>query len=507
MTTEPMTPLAEQLRHAAARLRAGEVDGAEAEARTLLEAHPGHPHVLHLRGLILLARGHVQGAAAHLARAIAAAPAEGEFHLALARVLQQQGRSEPARERAREAARRLPEAAEPWVVLGDLAVETGAAEEAAACYEEGIARQPEHWGAWNNLGLIRKTQGRLEEAEEALRRATALLPGEVEGWVNLAQTLLLAGRYPEGWAAYERRLELPMMRAYLAGVPPGLPRWRGEVVPGARLLLVGEQGYGDTLQFVRFLPGLRAAGMRLRLLCAPELMELLAFNQVADEVAALSRNHLAESVAAGAAGCDAWLPLASLPGILGVSAAAIPAPIPYLRADPDLLPPWRERRLRDGGGAGLVVGLSWQGTALHGRDPARRRSCRLAELAPLAQAAPGALFVSLQQGEGADQAADPPPGMRLVDWSGELREFSDTAAALESLDLVVTIDTALAHLAGAMVKEGWVLLPFAPDWRWGLTGDSAGWHPTLRLFRQSSPGDWTHPIRRIAERLRMGATG
>jgi ADP-heptose:LPS heptosyltransferase len=188
--------------------------------------------------------------------------------------------------------------------------------------------------------------------------------------------------------------------------------------------------------------------------------------------------------------------LLSLGAILGISSQSIPAPIPYLKADPQLVEQWSKRF--DSSDHRLRVGLVWGGSATHTND--RNRSIKLKQFAPLASVTTLA-FYSLQKGEPAAEASDPPPEMQLVDWTAELNDFADTAALIQNLDLLITVDTAVAHLAGAMGKRVWLLIPFVPDWRWMLERSDSPWYPTIRSFRQKSAGDWEEVLGRVTEEL------
>ena len=305
--------------------------------------------------------------------------------------------------------------------------------------------------------------------------------------------LLLAGRFEEGWKEYEWRLkEQHMSRNFSA------PLWSGEATGDRVILLHAEQGLGDTLQFCRYVP-LIASGARTVLEVQAPLVRLLSRLRGIIEIVA--RGERLPSF-------DVHCPLMSLPRALGTTLDTIPAATPYLAADPgraaDLAqaarrPPWPAR-----------VGLVWAGgqrldwPQLAATD--RRRSIALDSMAPLAQAS-GVSFISLQKGEPAAQAANPPCGMALHDFTADLYDFADTAALIDGLDLVISVDTAVAHLAGALGKPVWLLNRFDTDWRWLLDRYDSPWYPLLRQFRQPSPGDWNSVIRSAGDALQRLATG
>ena len=300
--------------------------------------------------------------------------------------------------------------------------------------------------------------------------------------MGLAYCYLLAGDYQRGWPAYEARLRIPGF------VPrPNIPRWTGEPLAGRSLLLLAEQGLGDTLHFLRYARLLKERGARVVLAAPAALGRLLASPPDLDELFILGS-------AAEWPRCDFCLPLLSAPGALGTTVATIPCEVPYLRADPALTDQWRKELA---GIDGFKIGIVWQGSRGFGLD--RWRSVPLAQFAPLA-ALPGVRLISLQKGFGSEQVAA--VDFPVLDLSDRLDEaagpFMDTAAVIRNLDLVVTVDSAVAHLAGALGAPVWVALQFSPYWRWLLQRDDSPWYPTMRLFRQTTLGRWSDVFQRIA---------
>ncbi len=329
--------------------------------------------------------------------------------------------------------------------------------EAEACFRRALVLGPHDARVMLNLGGALEAGNRLEEAlavyEEALERA----PGWSDLKLRRAMVLLALGRFAEGWAAFEERWRLKS-----AAVPPG-PRWDGTALDGARLLLWAEQGFGDAIQFARYAPLAAARGGRVVLACPGKLTGLFATLDGVAEVVSLEHSPA----------YDLQAPLMSLPGLF---AEQFPQNGAYLRPDPALSATWRARI---GAGGRIKVGLAWRGSPGHENDA--ERSMDASFLGPLLEV-PGIDFFSLQVG------ASPPDG--LADLAPKLNDFADTAAVMACLDLVVSVDTAQAHLAGALGVPLWLALAFAPEWRWPREGGSTPWYPSARLFRQPAPGDW-----------------
>ncbi|MBF0294106.1 MAG: tetratricopeptide repeat protein [Magnetococcales bacterium] len=449
----------------------------------LRAAQPAHPRILHLWGVILQETGDPQGALLALSQAAALQPGDATLHLALGLLLKKKGATAPAMERLQESLTLDPERAEPHFHLGDLHMDRGEAGEAAQCFQEALRRQPGFTEAWINLALCRKAQKAIPEAMACLREAIRLEPDNAMAHVNLAMTHLMMGEYAQGWREYEWRFRLH--ENCLPVDLPAVPRWRGEPLAGKTVALLAEQGYGDILQFIRFAPELKARGARVVLSVPTPLLTLLQQAPGVDQ----AQNHTRF-----AATPDYRIPLLSIPELLGTAGKNIPHAGGYLTPDPAATAMWRERLA----GPGRKVGLIWEGKPLHKNDPLRRRSCTLAELAPLATV-PGVRLIGLQKGEAARRT--PPEGMDLLSLEEELTDFAATAAIMASLDLIITIDTATAHLAGALGKTVWTLLPLAPDWRWGMEGTTTPWYDTMRLFRQHHPNRWDEPIREMTQAL------
>jgi hypothetical protein len=364
----------------------------------------------------------------------------------------------------------------------------GRHDQALAAGLEAVARDPADALAHANLSVLRYARLEPAEAIASAERAIALAPELPGGHFGLAEASLLVGDLARGWEAYEWRYRL-------AGVPkltPGLdlPAWDGTPLAGGRLLLVADQGFGDCIQFARFIPWARARCHEVVIACGRELRPLMT--QIAPGVPLFGE--WAEAPA-----CIAVSSLSSLPGLSGVRLETIPATVPYLRADPARATRWRARVDMLAAPGSRRVGLVWAGRPSHRNDA--NRSAPLAALGPVT-ALDGVTFVALQKGAAVAQVGGYFGRAPLVNLGPELADFEDTLAVIDGLDLLLTVDTAVAHLAGAAGKPVWVMLPHAPDWRWLMERTDSPWYPTMRLFRPPGPGDWPAVACAVAEALR-----
>jgi len=437
-------------------------------------------------GVLLRDDNQIQEAIASYRRAISLQPDMLETYCNLADVLRVSGGCEEAIEIGRRGVALRPDYPEIQLSLANALHQAGRIDEAIAVYRRALELRPDWPEPLSNLALALPLRGQFDEAIECSRRAIALRSDYAEAHANLALVLLLLGQWEAGWQEYEWRYRIvgfPDSQRFTAG-----PHWDGSDLAGRTILLRAEQGIGDTIQFVRYLPMVSARGGKVLLEVPSELQRLLT-----------GANSGGATVVPQAKGAeppaiDMMLPLMSLPAKLGkFDPENIPKP-PYITADPVLQQQWRDRL---GAQPGLKVGLVWAGNANHRRD--RSRSISLSMLAPLAQE--NVRFFSLQFGPPAAQADSPPPGMTLINLTDEIHDFADTAALIAELDLIISVDTAAAHLAGAMGKPVWLLLPLVPDFRWLLDRQDSPWYPTMRLFRQTRDGDWQEPIAQAAQAL------
>jgi len=434
-------------------------------------------------GNALYREGKAEDAAACLRRALSVQPNHAGAHNALGVVLKAQGDSGGAVGEFAQALAAAPHMLEARNNLGNALRSLGRLDEAIRQYRLALEQNPENAGTWSNLGSALQQQGDLEPALAAFDRALAIAPDFPEAHWNRALAFLLKGDYARGWPEYEW------------GIPAGarpltardLPEWRGEPIPGKSLLVSAEQGFGDTIQFARFLERARQRVGGLVLECQPELLPLLSGCPGVDQVIPAGRSD------ADLLPVHARVPLMSLAGLFGVTLADLPGRYPYLWPAPE-----REARFQPLlGAAGFKVGLAWAGSTAHQDD--RNRSLDALLLAPLLEI-PEIGFFSLQFGGDARAGVS-----GLTEVTPLVRDFADTAGAIAQLDLVICVDTAVAHLAGAMGKPVWILLPHAPDWRWGREGAGTPWYPSARLFRQAAPGQWAPVIRQVAAALRDSA--
>ena len=347
--------------------------------------------------------------------------------------------------------------------------------------------RPNFAAVHNNLGTALKNKGLLAGAIDAFGRAIQLDPGYDEARWNRALTLLLCGDFQNGWREHESRLRTPIRVRRLRRESSPQPQWDGGELHGRTIFLHPEQGLGDTLQFVRYVPLVAQRGGRVILGCAGTDAPVHGFSwRCANRLdgPAIARFRCPMPAHESSAGVRHRSGLDSRDDSL-----PLPGPVP--RED------WK--RKIDANGSVFKIGLAWAGNPENPHN--RLRSIALFQLSPLAEASKQAAvqFHSLQKGEAAPQAL--PAGMDLIDWTRDLHDFAETAALIANLDLVITVDTAVAHLAGAMGKPVWLLLRFVPDWRWIMNRDDTPWYPTMRLFRQTSPGDWQGAIRKVCDAL------
>lgn len=546
----------------------GRLDQAEAAYRELLAAAPENIDALHFLGVIAYQRGaHAQAeelisralllntsnAPAHnnlgnalgaqgkldqaiscYERAIALQPDYGDALVNLAAACKSAGELDKAIDCYRKALAVSGDLPAAYTSLGNALEQKGKLAEAGDCLRKAIELGPRHARAHSGLGNVLRHQDRLEEAVEALRKALALAPDLAEAYGNLALTLiaqgkpreaeehcvralklrpgsaelkfalsqirLLLGEYESGFALYEHRLDkdaLPQatyaaLQARIAQVR-GAPRWRGEAGAGRALLVWTDQGLGDTLMMMRYFPLLKGRGFgKVLVHCEEAVLRIVRAMPGVDEV--VSR---AAPTPVGRFDCQ--IPLTSLPLAFGTRVETIPGKVPYLMVPAELKRKWTAR-LADV--APPRVGLVWAGRKDYPKDALR--SLPLRELAPLF-AVPGVRFVNLQKGDEARQIAQ--TGLALVDRIDECADLMETAALVGELDLVICVDTAVMHLAGALGKPLWMLNRFETEWRWMLERGDSPWYPSMRIFRQQRPNDWSRVVAQVAGALRESSAG
>ena len=365
-------------------------------------------------------------------------------------------------------------------------------DEAEAAYAQALRLDPTRPGIWSNMGVLYASQRLDDEAEACYERALAMEPMLPRARFNLGVLRLRQGRLEEGWAGLEAR-------DWYVGLKRALhcPLWQGEPLAGRRVLVGHEVGHGDVIQFGRYVAMLKARGAgAITLLCHPALKRLFASFDGPDAVLGFDEPW---PDSPSAQPWDVWTPLMSLPYHFGTRLDSIPASLPYLQAEPALVRQWAAEL--PSGKPALRVGLVWRGNPAFDND-ADRSLASLALLAPL-WSVPGVHFMSLQKGAGEDEAAEPPPGQPLQHLGGRMADFADAAAIMSSLDLVISVDTAMAHLAGALNKPCWLLLPrYQTDWRWLEDRPDSPWYPgAMRLFRQAEAGNWQPVVAALVDGL------
>lgn len=404
---------------------------------------------------------------------------QGELLIQEGHRLGREGRRDDAISCFRKAAALPGSSAAALLNLGIYVRAAGKPIEAQKVLQQAIQTEPDYPEAWQNLGMLQQDLGNLPEAYICLQQALRLRPDyETARW-NLGLLQLLLGEYKEGFRNFESRFT---KIGAVARLHTEIPAWDGSPPAGKTILIHAEQGYGDTIQFVRFIPLLADQGANIILEVQDHsLLELCG---------SVNGAHLVVVRGEPLPAVDCQSPLLSLPHRLGTTIQTIPRKVPYLSADIQKVETWRARLPQDGQ---RKIGICWKGRA----TPDPRRSIPFEQLASLL-ALPDIQWVSLQFP--ADQAARLPDSM--LDPTGEITDFSDTAALISNLDLVICIDSAVAHLAGALGVPGMIMLPFAPDWRWGIAETIAPWYPTLQLIRQEQPGNWDTITEQLVRHLR-----
>lgn len=519
----------------------GRVQEAITHFDALAASHPKHAPLLNNLGVLWRRAGDPSRGIDYLRRAIAVDAGNGDAHYNLANALAADGPSDRAVDHYRTAIKLRPDFAAAYVNLGRLLAAMGKAKEAKSCLRSGAMRvrsaaihfqlglllsaegkdaaalacysvavgfdsfdsKIRHNRAAAHLKLDRYAEaladadaalerepnsaethairgqaliglGRLAEAEAPLRRALEIEPNNLSASLGLARALLLAARFEEGWTAYGAR-----WRRTKTVLPKfDRPQWDGSDPRGKRIVLVTEQGFGDSIQFIRYAAHLAARGASIDIVCEPPLVRLFSrlecVGRVVPKGEALPEH-------------DAYAPLLELPRLVKTGLRTIPAQVPYLSA-----------KSAPARGGPPVIGIVWCGSRDHERD--RSRSVPLELFLPLLSNI-GARFASLQVGPGAADLARTGIDALVVDLAPRIRDFADTADLIAGIDLVISVDTATAHLAGALGRPVWTLLSYAPDWRWLLGRDDSPWYPTMRLFRQEAPADWGPVFRQVETAL------
>ena len=431
------------------------------------------------------------GAEAHFWKAVEISPDFAEAYTNLGLLLDRRGDRKGAETCYRRSIQINPAYSETYLNLGALLANLKRFNEAELAYGQAIALRPDSPVGWSNLGGLYACMKRDSEAEQCCRKAMSLDESYAPARFNLSYLLLRQGRFDEGWRCLEARDWSSALAARLSS-----PRWQGESLAGKSILIGREAGHGDMIHFCRYVAVLKSQGAAsITLMCHPPLKTLFMSLEGVDAVVS-SDEQIPASV------WDFWTPMLSIPNYCQTRLNSIPAKIPYLEAPENLIAKWKKFLPENG----LRVGLVWKGSPQFENDVDRSLPS-LGTLEPLWTVA-GVRFVSLQKGAGEAEAIQPAGGLPLINLGPLLADFADTAAVVANLDLVICVDTAIAHLAGALGKPCWVLLPaYKADWRWLISRTDSPWYPgTMRLFRQNTAGDWAAVVAEVVAALTQWAT-
>lgn len=478
-----MTDSAEGIARANQLLMSGDRLGAAEVFRQELAAHPEDPNAHHGLGVLAMERAAFDEAREHVAAALGVRPDEPAYLCTLGEIERLRGDYAAAEDALRRALAADPSLAQAHNNLGLLLLTEGRYVEAATTFMTAVQLEPTMAMGHFNLAIAFRELNLADESIESCRRAIALQPNFAEAHVNLALALLVDGQLEEGFEEYEWRLRTPLSS------PPATaaPMWDGTLQPKWTLLVWAEQGLGDVIQFIRYVPLIARQGMRVVVQCPAAVESLI---QCVEGVASTCR--LDEPLPAH----DVWIPLLSLPRLFETRLDRIPRDIPYLLPPFAKVKAWRERLAALGDE--IKVGLRWAGNPENTNDV--RRSLPLAAFLGLA-GIPGIRLISIDNRAPAAQDVEAAARLRVADFAADLTDFTETAALVANLDMVITVDTSVLHLAGALGKPVWGLIKLAPDWRWMLERSDSPWYPTLRLFRQGRDGDWAEAVAGVVAML------
>ena len=496
---------------AAEARRSGDIAKAQAAVDRILEQDSGRAGALYLRGLLARDSDQLEAAQRWIERALEINP-HPDFYTTLCDIQLDSRAYASALQTAKQGLALQPDSIEMRFCEAGALFLQGFVDDAAISYRKLLALEPDNVQVLANLALVSADLDALEDAERLFRRAIELAPDFLSARGHLATVLLATGRYDEGWRHYEDRwanfVQADGSLSTDARPRVSLPQWRGERPElgfhaeysperGVRLLVVPEQGNGDSLQFVRYLPLALERFSQVGFICPPALRRVFVESLCPRWPGLVMLDY-------GLPDLDHWdlyCPMMSLPMAFGTCLDNIPAAIPYLFADPARAASW-SARLAALPEPGLPrVGVVWAG-GHSGMIEDKWRSLAPAQFAPLL-AMPGIRWVSLQKSDNPSKRADVASKARVIDWMDDITDFADTAALIENLDLVIAVDTSVAHLAAAMGKPVWLLNRFAGCWRWLRNRDDSPWYPTVRLFNQRQKGDWDKVLTQIATALQQ----
>ena len=445
--------LADALTQIAALERENKLEEADDLANRVLKAAPEHPHVLHMAGITAYRRGRVDEAIARMEKSVQLAPNVALYPRNMCEIYRGAGRLDDA------------------LRAGQRAVELS----------------PDDSRAYFNLALIHYERLELDEAIAVSDQALALDPEFPEAHFEKAEALLLAGRLAEGWESYEWRFKLKQAEGMLPKT--GKPQWNGEALEAEKLLIVADQGFGDCIQFARLIPWVAERAPAPILACSHDLVPIL--RQIPGPAKIVTSWDQAGEY-------DFYVPLSGLPRLAGITTENIPNKWPYLSVKPEQIAFWREKLDRLAAPGKRRIALVWAGRPTHKND--RKRTLKLSQFSALF-ALPGITLITVQKGEQISQAGSYYGAAPLLNLGPEIDDFTDTMAILKNVEHLVTIDTSVAHIAGAIGVPTSLVLPYAPDWRWLLNRSDTPWYQSVKLYRQQKPYDWLGVIENVAKDL------
>jgi len=451
----------------------------------VISLQPGDAEAHYSLGVVLQELGDFNSATDSYLRALALKPAFPNALSNLGSTYMELGDLESAEDYLRQCIAIAPQNVNAHCNLGNVLQKKGETLSAIESFRNALTLDPRHVSTLCNFGFVLDFLGEIDGAAQCYQLALAIEPGYDLARFSISTHLLASGDLASGWREYEARWGTREFRAAKRNFTQ--PQWHGEAIRGSRIFIYSEQGFGDTLQFVRFVLMVANLGAEVVFEVQPSLFRLLS--NLHPSVRVLSAGTALDDVA-----FDWQCPLLSLPLALSIELSNIPTTIPYLRPEPSETRHWNARLAADG----LRIGLVWSGNPKHTRDS--QRSISLDRLLPLI-GSHRATFYCLQKGPAAQQCASISVALQMVNLDEHIRDFADTAAIVANLDLLISVDTAVAHLAAAMGKPVWILLHNAPDWRWLRNRTDSPWYPTVRLFRQSKAGDWDGVLRQVQHEL------
>lgn len=463
--------------------QAGRFADAEQKYQRVLRQTPRHADALHLLGVIAAQTGRPRDAIASIKRAIAISPRVAIYHANLGNAYQDCDQTNDALVSYQRAVALNPKHPAALNGLGTALEKLDELEAAENAFRKAAELEPASPVHHANLGKVLEARGQYQASRDSYEKAVRLAPQHAEHQWGMALQELRLGDYVNGWNRYEWRWQMPSYKVPRWDRPE--PLWDGSDLAGRTILLHMEQGYGDDIQLIRYASLVKARGGRILISTLDPLLRLFRTIPDIDEV--FPENTPLPTF-------DVHAPLMSLPRIFQTTVETIPATVPYVYPDPVNVATWKKRL--EVLGPNRKVGLSWAGKPSHGND--RNRSIPLATLAPLAEV-PGVEFFRLHKGPSPQSREC---GLKPTDYTAEFTDFLDTASLMMNLDLIITVDTSIAHLAGALGKPTLVMLPFVADWRWLIDRTDSPWYPTVRLYRQPKEGDWKSVVGKVAADLK-----